>query len=132
MRTSVEAGIRPRLHLEDATRADGVHAALHRGGAGDLRAVRFAPEVQVCDTMGLGLPLMTTSRFRAASRASSRRCGRWACSRKISEFHPHNDTWLVVANCLAAIRGGCAAINGTSLGKGSARATRRWKACCCT
>src|SRR5690606_13853826 len=34
------------------------------------------------------------------------------------EFHPHNDTGLVTANCLAAIRAGCAAINGTSLGKG--------------
>jgi len=35
------------------------------------------------------------------------------------EFHPHNDTWLVVANCLAAIREGCAVINGTALGKGN-------------
>ncbi|MFN8420292.1 MAG: hypothetical protein U0528_13780 [Anaerolineae bacterium] len=34
------------------------------------------------------------------------------------EFHPHNDTWLVVANCLAAVREGCAVINGTTLGKG--------------
>jgi len=34
------------------------------------------------------------------------------------EFHPHNDTGLVVANCLAAVRAGCAVINGTSLGKG--------------
>jgi 2-phosphinomethylmalic acid synthase len=34
------------------------------------------------------------------------------------EFHPHNDTWLVVANCLAAVREGCGAINGTLLGKG--------------
>jgi 2-phosphinomethylmalic acid synthase len=34
------------------------------------------------------------------------------------EFHPHNDTWLVVANCLAAVRAGCGVINGTMLGKG--------------
>jgi isopropylmalate/homocitrate/citramalate synthase len=34
------------------------------------------------------------------------------------EFHPHNDTGLVVANCLAAIRAGCGVINGTLLGKG--------------
>jgi len=34
------------------------------------------------------------------------------------EFHPHNDTHLVVANCLAAVRAGCSAINGTCLGKG--------------
>ena len=34
------------------------------------------------------------------------------------EFHPHNDTGLVLANCLAAIRAGCAAINGTCLGVG--------------
>jgi isopropylmalate/homocitrate/citramalate synthase len=34
------------------------------------------------------------------------------------EFHPHNDTGLIVANSLAAVRHGCAAINGTCLGKG--------------
>ncbi|GAA5441528.1 2-phosphinomethylmalate synthase [Deinococcus caeni] len=34
------------------------------------------------------------------------------------EFHPHNDTHLVVANTLAAVLAGCAAINGTLLGKG--------------
>ncbi|MDQ3458906.1 MAG: pyruvate carboxyltransferase, partial [Deinococcota bacterium] len=34
------------------------------------------------------------------------------------EFHPHNDLWMIVPNCLAAIREGCGAINGTCLGKG--------------
>jgi isopropylmalate/homocitrate/citramalate synthase len=34
------------------------------------------------------------------------------------EFHPHNDTGLITANCLAAIRNGCGVINGTCLGKG--------------
>src|SRR6185437_1097997 len=34
------------------------------------------------------------------------------------EFHPHNDTGLIVANSLAAIRHGCAVVNGTCLGKG--------------
>ena len=34
------------------------------------------------------------------------------------EFHPHNDTHLVVANCLAAIQAGCAVVNGTLLGTG--------------
>src|SRR5262249_55407513 len=34
------------------------------------------------------------------------------------EFHPHNDTWMVAANCLAAVRAGCGVINGTALGKG--------------
>ncbi|MBV8276602.1 MAG: pyruvate carboxyltransferase, partial [Verrucomicrobia bacterium] len=34
------------------------------------------------------------------------------------EFHPHNDTGLVLTNSLAAIRAGCSAINGTCLGKG--------------
>ena len=37
---------------------------------------------------------------------------------ELLEFHPHNDTHLIVANCLAAILAGCAAINGTLLGKG--------------
>lgn len=118
VRTSVEAGIRPRLHLEDATRApmefmqpfiEAVQAICEPSG--------LRPKFRVCDTMGLGLPYDDVALPRSIPRIFKTLRGMGLAPEDL-EFHPHNDTWLVVANCLAAIREGCAAINGTSLGKG--------------
>jgi 2-phosphinomethylmalic acid synthase len=116
VRMVVAAGIRPRLHLEDATRAPldfmlpFVDAVLNI--AGDLR-----PKFRVCDTLGLGLPYDDVALPRSLPRLFSelRRAG---LQPEDLEFHPHNDTGLVVANCLAAVRAGCTVINGTMLGKG--------------
>jgi isopropylmalate/homocitrate/citramalate synthase len=120
VQTSLEAGIRPRLHLEDTTRAPlefilpFVEAVL---GLAAPYGSELRPKFRICDTMGLGLPYEDVALprsipqiFRALRRAGLRP--------NDLEFHPHNDTWLVVANCLAAVREGCGAINGTCLGKG--------------
>lgn len=117
---ALDAGIRPRLHLEDATRAPMefiapfVEAALELASSfgGELR-----PKFRICDTMGLGLPFDDVALPRSVP-------GIFRALRSLGlqpedlEFHPHNDTGLIVANCLAAVREGCAVINGTSLGKG--------------
>lgn len=120
VRIALDAGIRPRLHLEDATRAPMdfmrpfietvLEVAAPYGPA-------LRPKIRVCDTMGLGLPYEDVALPRSIPRlfAELRALGLQAAD---LEFHPHNDTWLVVANCLAAIRAGCAVINGTLLGKG--------------
>jgi citrate (Re)-synthase len=118
VRVTVDAGIRPRLHLEDATRApmefmQGFIAAVQEICA----PTGLRPKFRVCDTMGLGLPYEDVALPRSVPRifATLRAMGLVA---EDLEFHPHNDTWLIVANCLAAVRAGCAVINGTSLGKG--------------
>jgi isopropylmalate/homocitrate/citramalate synthase len=117
---SLDAGIKPRLHLEDATRADisfvlsFVEAVLEKAA---LFPESLRPKFRVCDTMGLGLPYddvalpRSIPKFFRALRNSGLR-------NEDLEFHPHNDTWMIVPNCLAAIREGCAVINGTCLGKG--------------
>jgi isopropylmalate/homocitrate/citramalate synthase len=117
---SLDAGIRPRLHLEDATRADinfvlsFVEAVLEKSASfpSTLR-----PKFRVCDTMGLGLPYDDVALPRSIPRFFRvlRNAG---LGSEDLEFHPHNDTWMIVPNCLAAIREGCAVINGTCLGKG--------------
>lgn len=120
VRVTVEAGIRPRLHLEDATRApmdfmlpfiEAVQEICMPYG--DV----LRPKFRVCDTMGLGLPYDDVPLPRSIPRIF-RTLRAMGLQPEDLEFHPHNDTWLVVANCLAAIREGCAVINGTSLGKG--------------
>lgn len=117
---ALEGGIRPRFHLEDTTRAPIdfvrwlIDAVLQRaeGYGADLR-----PRFRVCDTLGIGLPYDDVELPRSVPRLirSLRALG---IPPGDLEFHPHNDTWLVVANCLAAIREGCGVISGTSLGKG--------------
>lgn len=118
VRAVLDAGLRPRLHLEDATRApeefllpfaEAVIALC------DERDVR--PKFRVCDTMGLGLPLEGVAAPRSVPR-HIRRLRELGVASEDLEFHPHNDTHLVVANCLAAIQAGCSVINGTLLGTG--------------
>jgi citrate (Re)-synthase len=118
VRVTVNAGIRPRLHLEDATRAPMefmqpfIEAVQEICAPGGLR-----PKFRVCDTMGLGLPYDDVELPRSVPRIF-RTLRSMGLQPEDLEFHPHNDTWLIVANCLAAVREGCAVINGTSLGKG--------------
>jgi isopropylmalate/homocitrate/citramalate synthase len=120
VRAVLDAGLRPRLHLEDCTRApeefvlpfaEAVMAACAEYGH-ELR-----PKFRVCDTMGLGLPVEHVAAPRSVPRwiRALRALG---VAAEDLEFHPHNDTHLVVANCLAAIEAGCAVINGTLLGTG--------------
>jgi isopropylmalate/homocitrate/citramalate synthase len=118
VRISVDAGIRPRLHLEDATRAPMDFMQPFIEAVQEICAPSgLKPKFRVCDTMGLGLPYDDVALPRSIPRIfkTLRVMG---LAPEDLEFHPHNDTWLVVANCLAAVREGCAVINGTSLGKG--------------
>jgi isopropylmalate/homocitrate/citramalate synthase len=120
VKMTLDAGIRPRLHLEDATRAStgfllAFVAAVMK--IADRYPQRLSPKFRVCDTLGLGLPAEDTLLPRSVPKLiqAIRRLGVGA---EALEFHPHNDTGLVLANCLAAIGAGCAAINGTCLGVG--------------
>ncbi len=120
VRAVLEAGLRPRLHLEDATRAprDFVLPFV----AAVLELARPFPETQrpkfrICDTMGLGLPDADVAWPRSVP-ALVRGLRDAGVPADELEFHPHNDTHLAVATCLAALRAGCAVINGTLLGKG--------------
>ncbi|MEW6422203.1 MAG: pyruvate carboxyltransferase [Deinococcota bacterium] len=120
VRAVLDAGLRPRLHLEDATRAPREFilpfvAAVQAVSApyGEAQAPKF----RVCDTMGVGLPLEGVAWPRSVP-GMIRELRAAGVPGERLEFHPHNDTHLVVANCLAAVIAGCAAINGTLLGKG--------------
>lgn len=116
----LDAGLPPRLHLEDATRAPR-EFILPFVEAVQTLAAPFpdsqAPKFRVCDTMGVGLPLEGAAWPRSVPRMI-RELRAAGMSAQSLEFHPHNDTHLVVANSLAAVLAGCAAINGTLLGKG--------------
>jgi citrate (Re)-synthase len=117
---ALEDGIRPRLHLEDATRASTDFIlyfvdAVRKKSADYPETVR--PKFRVCDTLGLGLPDEDVPLPRGIPRLFQELIKAGLQPADL-EFHPHNDTGLITANCLAAIRNGCGVINGTCLGKG--------------
>jgi isopropylmalate/homocitrate/citramalate synthase len=117
---ALDAGIRPRLHLEDASRASidfiryFVEAVLQK--AADYPD-SLRPKFRICDTLGVALPDEEVALPRGVPKLfqALRSIG---LSPSDLEFHPHNDTGLIVANSLSAVRHGCSVINGTCLGKG--------------
>ncbi|MEM9158460.1 MAG: pyruvate carboxyltransferase [Verrucomicrobiota bacterium] len=120
VRAALELGIRPRLHLEDATRAD--PEFLKQFANEVLNITQDAPsrlqvKVRLCDTMGLGLPFPEIAAPRGIPQLVKLFRTQGFHSEQL-EFHPHNDTGLIVANSLSAILAGVSAINGTCLGKG--------------
>jgi 2-phosphinomethylmalic acid synthase len=120
VRAVLDAGLRPRLHLEDATRAPEDFVLPFAEAVAEVAAPfgpAGRPKFRVCDTMGLGLPLDAVAAPRSVPRWI-RRLRELGIAGEDLEFHPHNDTHLVVANCLAAIQAGCAVVNGTLLGTG--------------
>jgi len=120
VKSVLDAGIRPRLHLEDATRAPLEFILVFAEQSMALAepyGPAMRPRFRVCDTMGVGLPWDDVAAPRSVPRIF-RELRRLGIVPAELEFHPHNDTWLVVANCLAAVREGCGAINGCCLGKG--------------
>lgn len=117
---ALDAGIRPRLHLEDASRAvidfirHFVAMVLEKAAC---YPTSLRPKFRVCDTLGVAFPDEDVPLPRGLPKlfAALRSEGLTASD---LEFHPHNDTGLIVANSLAAVRHGCSVINGTCLGKG--------------
>jgi len=118
VKATLAEGIRPRLHLEDATRAPWEFIAPFVEAVLDLCVPSgLRPKFRVCDTMGLGLPYEDVDMPRSIPHMIRALRGLGLTAEEL-EFHPHNDTGLVTANCLAAVRAGCSVINGTLLGKG--------------
>ena len=117
---ALDNGIRPRLHLEDATRASidfilWFIDSVRQKSANYPESIQ--PKFRVCDTLGLGLPDEDVPLPRGIPKLF-RELIRLGLQPDDLEFHPHNDTGLITANCLAALRNGCGVINGTCLGKG--------------
>jgi len=120
VKTALDAGIRIRCHLEDATRADFYGfvvpfvAELMR-----LREESGIPiKVRVCDTMGFGVPFPGAMLPRSVPKLIQglrRECG---VPPECLEWHGHNDFHKVLINASTAWLYGCMYANGTLLGYG--------------
>ena len=112
--TAVENGIRPRIHLEDTTKAD-VFGWVIPFMKRVMKETEGQARFRVCDTIGWGIPdpyaglptgiPMLISTLYEATGAEL-------------EFHGHNDFGLATANSIAAWIYGCKRVNVAFAGLG--------------
>jgi len=119
-RAALEAGIRPRCHLEDITRAD------FRGFVIPLvqQLMRLAEEgdipvkVRACDTLGYGVTYPGAALPRSVPKIIHSLIHEGGVPSEQLEWHGHNDFHKVHVNAATAWLYGCSGANGTLLGFG--------------
>jgi isopropylmalate/homocitrate/citramalate synthase len=116
----IDAGLRPRCHLEDLTRADleGFVAPLVASLQELGRRAGVPVKFRLCDTMGFGLPWPEASLPRGVPRLVQFFTGTLGVSPEHLEWHGHNDFHRGEVNTVAAWLYGCAAANGSMFGLG--------------
>jgi len=120
VRAALDAGIRPRCHLEDITRADFYGFVVPFAQAlMDLEAQSRIPiKIRLCDTLGFGVGLAAAALPRSIPKLIHGLIHEAGVPSERLEWHGHNDFHLVHANGMAAWLYGCSALNCTILGFG--------------
>jgi len=119
---AIENEIRPRLHLEDITRADipgfVVPYVQRLMKLGEQAPEHLKPKVRLCDTMGFGITYPGVKLPRSVPKlihAMRTECG---FPSHLLEWHGHNDFHKVLVNAATCWLYGCDFANGTLLGYG--------------
>lgn len=117
---AIEAGINPRCHFEDVTRADIYGFVLPF--AQKLRAIAEDAnrpiKIRLCDTMGFGVPYAEAALPRSVPKLCWLLHNEAGFPHEWLEWHGHNDFHKVIVNSMSAWLYGCAGINATALGIG--------------
>lgn len=120
VKAALEAGITPRCHLEDITRADFYGFVLPFA----QQLMRLADEsgvpikIRACDTMGYGVTYPGVALPRSVPKLIYLLRHEGGVPSAQLEWHGHNDFHKVHVNAATAWLYGCAAANGTLLGFG--------------
>lgn len=117
-----EAGIRPRCHLEDITRAD-LEGFVFPFVERLMRMSEQVPEhqsvkIRMCDTMGFGLSYPGVELPRSIPKLIYKLNREVGVPSHRLEWHGHNDFHKVLVNAATAWLYGCDALNGTLFGFG--------------
>ncbi|HEV2123433.1 MAG TPA: histone-lysine N-methyltransferase, partial [Chloroflexota bacterium] len=117
---ALDAGITPRCHFEDLTRADVEGFALPFAQALMERARQSGVRIKIrlCDTMGVGVPWPAASLPRGVPKLVRAFVEEASVPSEQLEWHGHNDLFKVHANSVSAWLYGCSAINATLLSTG--------------
>src|SRR5499427_10473852 len=118
--SALSDGVVPRVHLEDATRADvrGVVVPFVRRLMELGRQARIQVKIRYPDTMGVGVPHPNAALPRGIPRLTSVLRQEAGVPAEALEFHGQNDLTAIIPNAVCAWLYGAAANNGTLLGIG--------------
>ncbi|MCK5734129.1 MAG: histone-lysine N-methyltransferase, partial [Candidatus Latescibacteria bacterium] len=117
-----EAGVRPRCHLEDVTRAD-IEGFVLPFVERLMRMSEQVPDalsvkIRLCDTMGFGLSYPGVQLPRSIPKLVYKFTRELGLPSQRLEWHGHNDFHKVHVNGASAWLYGCDALNGTAFGFG--------------
>jgi isopropylmalate/homocitrate/citramalate synthase len=117
---ALEAGIIPRCHFEDVTRADIYGFCVPFAQAlMKLREKSGIPiKIRLCDTMGYGVTYPGAALPRAVDKLVRAMIDDAGVPGEFLEWHGHNDFHKVLINAATAWLYGCSAANGAILGFG--------------
>ncbi len=116
---ALAAGMTPRFHLEDVTRADlGFCLELTRALEALCASAGVAAVFRLCDTLGLAVPYPGAALPRSTARLVSAFIHEGGVPGARLEFHGHNDLHKALANTVTAWLAGAAGASGTLLGFG--------------
>ena len=115
-----EAGVMPRCHLEDITRADfyGFVVPFVNELSKMSKQAGIPVKIRACDTMGYGVPFSGVALPRSVSGIIYGIKHFSEVPSELIEWHGHNDFYKGVANAVAAWLHGCCAINCSLFGIG--------------
>ncbi|MDD5433968.1 MAG: hypothetical protein PH343_00930, partial [Nitrospira sp.] len=117
---ALDAGIIPRCHLEDITRADfyGFVIPLVQKLMELSEASRIPVKIRACDTMGYGVPYVGASTPRGIPELIYGLVHYGGVPPEQLEWHGHNDFHKALINATTAWVYGCSGANGVILGFG--------------
>ncbi len=120
VREALDAGLRPRCHLEDITRADFYGFVVPFVNAlTDLSEEAGIPiKIRMCDTMGYGVPFSEVALPRSVPGIVYGLHHYANMPSEMLEWHGHNDFYKAVANASTAWLYGASAVNCSLLGIG--------------
>lgn len=115
-----EAGVVPRCHLEDITRADfyGFVVPFVRAIQEMSEQAKIPVKFRMCDTLGYGIPYVGTALPRSVPDIVYGMQNYCDVPSEMLEWHGHNDFYKAVANAASAWLYGCASVNTTLFGIG--------------
>ena len=120
VKDALDAGLRPRLHLEDLTRADFYGFVVPFVNAlTDLSEESGVPiKIRMCDTMGYGVPYPGVALPRSVPGIVYGLRHYAEVPSDMLEWHGHNDFYMAVVNASSAWLYGASAVNCSLLGIG--------------
>jgi isopropylmalate/homocitrate/citramalate synthase len=120
VKSALDAGIRPRCHLEDVTRADiyGFCLPFAQELMKLMEESGTPIKIRLCDTMGFGITYPGAVLPRSVPRLVHAFATEIGYPSELLEWHGHNDFHKVHVNGATAWLYGCSALNATVLGFG--------------